>query len=549
MRDESPELQGDRVARREVEARVSSLHGYMESELRRAFDCALWYTKDQDWEADRLTQAQLNGLASELADQRFHSAPHLHNELLNRVKPSSNAVAARNALLRRMALHEGEERLGIKGFPAEGGLFASLLEQSGLYRNTPQGWRFAVPAPEDKLWRLAPAWKAATELLESNRQRTVPVSEIYAIWREEPFGIKEGLLPVLAAAFILSHRRETAFYRQSVFQARVTDLDMDYLASDPSDAQLRWMDLSDASRELLSDMASIVRSLDRENSLPDLEPIDVAKGLVAIYDNLAPWVGRTQRLSSNSKRVRQLFKQASDPNSLIFDDIPRSLADGMDPSHENALRTISDNVREGLSELQQAYPAMLHRLREILLSELQVPNASVPMLAELRARAENIRELSGDHRMEAFVMRLAQFHGNDEEMESIASMVANKPSRSWVDTDIDRTTVELAEMAQKFMRAESFSHVKGRSNKRHSMAVTVGIGGRPATVHDEFDVNSLERPEVDDLASKLKEVLKTTGEERRNVILAALAEISALYLDPDEAEEPADLITTKQAVS
>ena len=52
--------------------------------------------------------------------------------------------------------------------------------------------------------------------------------------------------------------------------------------------------------------------------------------------------------------------------------------------HENALRTISDNVREGLSELQQAYPAMLHRLREILLSELQVPNASAPMLAELR---------------------------------------------------------------------------------------------------------------------------------------------------------------------
>ena len=549
VRDESPELQGDRVARREVEARVSSLHGYLESELRRAFDCALWYTKNRDWEADRLTQAQLNGLASDLADERFHSAPHLHNELLNRVKPSSNAVAARNALLRRMALHEGEERLGIQGFPAEGGLFASLLEQSGLYRNTHQGWRFAVPAPEDKLWRLAPAWKAAKELLESNRQRTVPVSEIYAIWREEPFGIKDGLLPVLAAAFILSHRRETAFYRQSVFQARVTDLDMDYLASDPSDAQLRWMDLSDASRELLSDMAGIVRSLDRENSLPDLEPIDVAKGLVAIYDNLAPWVGRTQRLSSNAKRVRQLFKQASDPNSLIFDDIPRSLADGMDPSHENALRTISDNVREGLSELQQVYPAMLHRLREILLSELQVPNASVPMLAELRARAENIRELSGDHRMEAFVMRLSQFHGNDEEMESIASMVANKPSRSWVDVDIDRTTVELAEMAQRFMRAESFSHVKGRSNKRHSMAVTVGIGGRPATVHDEFDVNSLERPEVDDLASKLKETLKTTGEERRNVILAALAEISALYLDPAEAEEPADLITTKQAVS
>ena len=41
VRDETPELQGDRVARREVEARITSLRGYIEGELARAFDCAL----------------------------------------------------------------------------------------------------------------------------------------------------------------------------------------------------------------------------------------------------------------------------------------------------------------------------------------------------------------------------------------------------------------------------------------------------------------------------------------------------------------------------
>ena len=49
----------------------------------------------------------------------------------------------------------------------------------------------------------------------------------------------------------------------------------------PRDVQLRWMDLSQRSRELLSGMAGIVRSLDPENALSDLEPIDVAKGLVS----------------------------------------------------------------------------------------------------------------------------------------------------------------------------------------------------------------------------------------------------------------------------
>ena len=53
------------------------------------------------------------------------------------------------------------------------------------------------------------------------------------------------------------------------------------------------------------------------------------------------------------------------------------------------------------------YPAMLHRQQESLLTELQVPNASEPMLAELPARARNVRGLGADHRQEAFSVRLA----------------------------------------------------------------------------------------------------------------------------------------------
>ena len=129
-------------------------------------------------------------------------------------------------------------------------------------------------------------------------------------------------------------------------------------------------------------------------------------------------------------------------------------------------------------------------------------------------------------------MRLAQFFGTDADMESMASMVANKPSQNWVDADIDRATVELADMAQRFMRLESFAHVKGRIDNRHSMAVTVGMSGQPATVQDEFEVTSMERPDVQHVASEIERALRSAGEQRRNVILAALAEVSALYLDP-----------------
>ena len=533
VRAESAELQGDRIARREVEARAAALRGFMASELSRALDSAHWYSREL--RGEQSNQARRNTLASRLARSRFGSSPELRNELLNRVKPSSNAAAARNALLRRMVQNEGEERLGIEGYPAEGGLFDSILKASGVYCKVDQEWRFVAPTTGDDLRNLAPAWQAAAELLESNGDRTIPLAEIYDIWREPPFGIKDGLMPVLAAAFILSKRRELAFYRQSIFQSHISDLDMEYLARDSSSVQLRWMDLSDEARALLSEMAGIVRDLDPVNTLSDLEPIDVARGLVAIYDSFPDWVGRTQGLSANAKQVRHLFKQAKDPNSLIFDDIPQHLSGGTGLDIATTLRNISDNVRSGLTELRNVYPAMLRRLRETLLAELQVPNASPSLLAELRARAENVRQLSGDHRQEAFIVRLSYFHGSDQDMESLGSMATNKPPTTWVDSDIDRATVELAEMAERFKNLESYAHVKGRSDKRHAMAVTVGMNGSRATVQDVFDVTDLDRAEIEQLVKGMERVLEESGEQSRNIILAALAELSARFLNAHDA--------------
>ena len=354
---------------------------------------------------------------------------------------------------------------------------------------------------------------------------------MYDLWCSPPFGIKEGLLPLLMAAFILSHHRQVAMYRETIFQARVSDLDMEVLTRDPRDVQLRWMDLSESSRALLSDMAGIVRTLDPDNALQNLEPIDVAKGLVAIHDALPPWVGRTQHLSANAKRVRQLFKQASDPNRLIFDDIPRLLSGQPQSTADRDGSGVVGIVREGLAELQDAYPSMLRQLKNTLLAELQVPNDSPPSLAELRARAENVRELGGDLRMGAFVLRLAKFEGTDVDIESLASMAANKPLEAWVDADIERATIELAEMAQRFMRNEAFAHVKGRHNRRHAMSVTVGIGGRPTTVTDEFAVTTSERSDVERLIKKMRKALQSSASPQRNVVLAALAELTAQYID------------------
>ena len=527
--NDHPELAGDPVARREVDARLAGMQALLETELHKAFDNALWFR--EHYQPTSLRQAELNTLASELADRRFSQCPRLHNELLNRHKPSSSAIAAQNNLLRRMVLNEGELRLGIEGFPAERGLFASVLESSGLYAQEDKGWRFVSPMETlDDPCFLAPMWEAALAHVKAHARRTVAVSGLFDLWRKPPFGLKDGLMPILAVAFVLSHRDKLAVYRDGIFRARFDDVDVEYLAKNATTIQLRWMDLSEGSRNLLSGMAQVVRDLDSANTLVHLEPIDVGRGLVAIYDQLPQWTTRTLKLSANAMRVRDIFKRAHDPNAFLFEDIPGTLGEDVALATNRDVHRIIASVREGLEELVCAYPEMLNRLRDSMLSELQVPNASPQSLAELRDRAENIRQLAGDFRLEAFVGRLSQFDGSDESFEGIASLAANKPPRDWVDPDLDQAAIELADMAQKFLRAETFARVKGRPNKRHAMAVVVGMGGRPTPVHDEFTITDLEREEVDALIKLVDAALNRSGEKPRNVILAALAELSARHL-------------------
>ena len=526
---ERVELGGDAVARREVRARLAALQGRLETELHQALAKAMWYLADGD--PQEFQYPELNLLASRYAEKRFPNSPSIFNELLNRVRPSSNAVAAQNALLRHMVMNEGTEQLGIMGYPPERGLFASLLERTKLYQMFEGEWRFVSPPPRDPA-NLHPMWEEARALLKVHSGRSVPVSELYSLWKGKGFGVKDGLLPIMSVAFILSEQHNLAFYRQGIFLPRLRDIDVEYLAKDASEIQLRWMDLSDASRTLLSEMASIVRYYDDSNGLRNLEAIDVARGLIAIYSRLQPWVRRTTRLSKNAIQIRTLFNKANDPNKLLFNDIAglRDRAVGTESEGASHIENVVRSVKDGLEELSQAYPRLLRQLQDTLFSELHVPNTSPYALAELRSRAENVKQTTGEYRVEALIGRLTNYTGAQTDIEGIASLAVNKPIRDWIDADIDRATLEISHLAQQFLRAETFTRVKGRPAKRHAIAVVVGINGRPTPARKEFEINDAEKGTVQAIVTKMQELLdKQPGS--KDVVLAALAELSARYIE------------------
>ena len=270
---------------------------------------------------------------------------------------------------------------------------------------------------------------------------------------------------------------------------------------------------------------------------------NVAKGLVSIFDSLQPWVMAADReyLSDAAIRLRQIFKKAHDPNSLIFNDLPKFAIDTELTDSDEDIEAILSTLRSGLQELLDAYPNMLEKLRRTMLGELGVPNTSETALSELRSRAENIRDVSGDFKLNAFAIRMATFAGDIEE---VASLAAGKPIGMWIDTDVKRATMALAEISQAFNKAEAFAYVRGRASKRQAMAIVVSEEGKSLPKLEEFDITNAERAEVDVIVAELRSSLNSKGIKSRNIILAAIAELARSNIEEasDNNEElPVDI--------
>lgn len=536
-----PALADDDVARREVLERHSALQLAVEAELKKGVRSALWYRKY--YQPKQLSPAELSSVASTIADRKFCSSPIVLNELLNRQRPSASAIAAQNALMRRMVLNEHVERLGIQGFPSEGGLFDSIIAPAGIHARRQGKWKFVPPGKGGKdPSRLLPMWRAATRILKSNMARAVTISEIFEAWGRPPYGVKAGLMPVLAVAFILTQRERVAIYRDDVFRSTFDELDAEYLAKDASAIQLRWMKVSKASIRLVSDLATSVRELDGAHYLKSGEPIDVARGLVGLYDQLPQWTKRTSQLSDNAIRIRDVLGRAKDPNELLFTDIPKAVADSRRSSANDSFGDIAlivSRIRSGLDELMEAYPAMLRRLGEVMLTELRASNGCSEAILDLHRRAESVGGLTGDYRLDAFVGRLNTYDGAVESLEGIMSLLGGKPPREWTDLDLDKACIEITDMAQRFVRAETFARVKGRPQRRHAMAVVVGTNGSSIPVVEEFDIAESDRIALNDLVTRVSTVIdnRRSSPSENRLVLAALAELFVRYTGSAELDE------------
>lgn len=173
-----------------------------------------------------------------------------------------------------------------------------------------------------------------------------------------------------------------------------------------------------------------------------------------------------------------------------------------------------------LRELHQAYESMLTRLKGKMLDALGHDGGP---LVDLQRRAETIKGISGDLRLDAFASRLQSFSGTLADMESLAGLLVSKPPRNWSDLEPSRAAMEAGQLALAFRQAEMLAKVQGRDPSRHALGVVVGTGENGTTALRTVELSAKEQQAAKALAESLQDIL-TQADVNDAVALAALVE-------------------------
>lgn len=508
------ELLGDSVARRELKARTMAVLGKLQDALSCAVSNAQWYVNGKQRSFDNRFGPSV--LASELADEAYSACPKIYSELVNRQTVSSNTQAALNTLVKAIVENPHKEALGFEGFPAERGLYATILKALGLHQQNEAGsWEFVKPSVESHPAELVALWDATSEMLR-DADRT-SLSMILNRWSVAPFGLRKGVIGVLSLVYIITNLDCLAVYKDSVYQPEIDPEFAHEVLRDPSCIELQLVVRDETYAELLDIFARVIETVFSEHCAA--EPLAIGRALVKYVFGLPSWTRRTTRLSKRAVNLRKILLHASDPHRLLFVDLPNLYG-------PDDLKGLGKRLIEDLALLQEAYPALEQRLIAKLFKALAADSHD---LETLHARAKVVKGLSGDFRLECFAGRLLEFDGTAVTIEGLMGLAVNLPPTEWSDSTPDEAELALADMALKFRHAEMLAAVKERVPTRHAIGLVFGTGEQGRTVMRAIDVGQEEQENVLAMTNKIMEVGSRYSDEPR-LFLAALAEAGAMLL-------------------
>ena len=535
--ENTPELEGDAVARRELEKRLEVVEREVSERLSEIYgidnkEVCVWYHQGNPTDID--SERARNEYLSKICDDLFYKTPFIRNELINRRNISGAATSARKKLIQAMLENENRENLGIEGYPPEMSVYRSLLWDTGIHRQESGVWGFHPPKSDDEN-RLAHTWQAIDSFLDKCEESRQPIENLYHHLTTPPLGVRRGPLPILLCAVILHYRTEIALYENGSYVADLSMPVFERLLKAPQQFEIKRFRLAGIRTEMFSRFLDMLNQ-PVETDQPDL--LTIVAPLMRFIAQLPDYTQKTQDLSDAAKSLREIVNKASEPDELLFKQLPESLGFSAFTAEFNdstALATFFKTLQDALSELGTAYDKLLNSLESMLAGAFRLEETGENLRIELATRAEPLLEVVIETQLKGFLIHLySEGHDFKGWIESIGTFLAKKPPTSWIDTDKAQFEINLSQLSRKFRHFEAVSYEKINHVESDTETMRIGIT-TPNEYEQERVVKLTDEEQTEKIEQAIAKVFKDFElDEKPEIRLAVLARITKNLMHESE---------------
>ena len=497
-------LTGDAVARKELNARINNAKIVINQTIKTLLDVTTWVFTEKTFPKT----SSLSNLASTVCDDVFSKTPVIKNELINRDKVSGVAVAASKELLENMFKRPNELYFGIDKFPPSKSMYLSLFRNTKIHQI--ENHDYVIKKPQDPNDTIAQIWEEMINFLKDNKHRRVSFNELFLKWSKPPYGIRQGIIPILALTIYEAHREELALFVDDLFVPDIDDYGISRLFKDANSIAVRYVELAAFGKETLRKVSDIFA--DRTHNQKE-SVLDVAKRIVQYVLDLKPLVKRTDRISPQAIKFRNSVLNGKDPYDLLFQDLPQAygmtvgkqLGD-LDKKDAERLPTL---IKDSLDELKSVEIRFDQELKEAVYSALGYNLTDNINTTKLSERAQRVQGISGDFSLEAFIRALIDSKDNKNWITNLASLAAEKPVANWFDLDFDRAKYEMYSLVSRFKRVEN--HVLDNSTGKGIFSlstVTTLNEGNPKEVNLSAQLEEDQIKKVENISKEIELLLE-----------------------------------------
>lgn len=540
------ELRHDRFAREEVARRINVLNLSLQQALQRVIglnqsyidSSVQWYHKGEKVE-DLSGQGIMRFLAG-VCDECYKLAPRIDNELINRRQLSPAGASARLRLCENLLECSNQAYLGMdpQKRPPEMSMYLSVLQETGLhtYDADNKCWRVSLPEEEQdsKRGNVLPVMIRIHDVLSSNQDKKVEVLELFKELKAQPYGVREGLIPLLLAVFSVIHEQEIAFYEDGSFIPRITGSSFLRLIKAPETFRIQYYPITGVRTSLFQRLFSELELAPKKSDR--IEILDVIRPLFGFVSGLPEYVLKTTSISETSQAVRHLLLTSTDPVKLIFTDLPAVF--GIKPIGGTEKIDSGDTIlyiqglKNAIDELRACYPNLLRHLESVVQAEFNVTGNLDSLRKQLYGRAEPILGFITEINLKSFSLRLADSNLSDEHwIEALAGMICAFPPKKWRDREVQKFEQDTHNLVRQFMRVES---ILFENKKLKNIEKSVRVAVTRANGEERGQVIHLTIEEMNKL-TKLENEIDSILQNHGQVGIAAATEVLWRMMNVEEA--------------